>query len=182
MTEASQNSLRSPLRKKRAAPAARTDTACPAHRFVSGLVTTLSALRGSLERVYHPAGLNDHKFTVLSILFAQAPEPSLATELARAAGVTRASMTDLLDDLERRSWIARIRDRADRRIIRIHLTALGRQVLSATEKHFADLCETLLGKTRPRELTRLANLCERLSYSIRSLASETPPFQPPTPS
>ena len=172
---------RSSPRKKRGADPARSDAApFPAHRFVFNLVTTLSELRGSLERIYHPSGLNDHKFAILSTLAAQSPQPSLATELARAIGVTRASMTDLLDDLERRRWIERRRDRADRRVIHIHLTSLGREVLAATEDHFAQLCEQLLGPTQPRELSRLADLCERLSHAVRTLASHTPPFQPPS--
>lgn len=180
MTDPAGNLPGAPLRKKHGPRRTRPGLTWPAHRFISGLVATLSTLRGSLERIYHPAGLNDRKFAVLSTLFAQAPKPSLATALARSTGITRASMTDLLDDLERRSWITRIRDRQDRRIIHIHLTALGRQVLTATEKHFEHLCETLLGATHPHELARLASLCERLSDSGRRLASSTPPFQPPS--
>jgi len=167
-------------RKKRGAPPPCLDDRC-AHAFITTLFTTLSALRDSLVRIYSPSGLNEHKFTVLTTLAAQAPAPSLATQLARAAGITRASMTDLLDDLERRRWIARSRDRTDRRIIHVHLTALGQEVVDTTNAHFEAICRDLLGDARPQELHRLADLCALIRHASQSLSGRAPPFQLPQP-
>lgn len=179
MPDATENSLRSPLRQKRGERPARSKTQCPAHSFVSDLFATLSAIRDSLVRIYAPAGINEHKFAILTALAAQSPEPSLATKLALTTGVTRASMTDLLDDLQRRGWIDRTRDRADRRIIRVHLTTLGHCVLTAVNAHYETLCRRLVGFTPPRDLRRLASLCANIRRASASLGETTPPFEPP---
>ena len=47
--------------------------------------------------------------------------PLSPTELARRAGLHPATMTGVLDRLERGGWIARERDPADRRAVIIHL-------------------------------------------------------------
>src|SRR5690606_5400837 len=115
-----------------------------AHRFILDLFDALQRLRASLGRLYESAGLNEHKFLVLSALANQAPHPSLATELATRARVTGSSMTTVLDDLEQRGWIERRRDPADRRIIRVSLTPTGSAVVQAADEHFRGVCAELL--------------------------------------
>ncbi|ATC64299.1 hypothetical protein CMV30_10230 [Nibricoccus aquaticus] len=178
MPKAARKSPRPLLRRKRRSSPPCLDAGC-AHAFITTLFTTLSALRDSLVRIYSPSGLNEHKFAVLTALAAQSPAPSLATQLARAAGITRASMTDLLDDLERRHWIARSRDRSDRRVIQVHLTTLGQEVVDTTNAHFKAICHDLLGEASPQELNRLARLCGNIGQASRSICTQIPPFQPP---
>jgi DNA-binding MarR family transcriptional regulator len=139
-------------------------------------------MRSVLDRIYAPAGLTEHKFAVLTTLAAQAPAPSLATELAHAAHITRASMTSLLDDLGQRGWIERRRGVRDRRIIHVHLTDAGRAVVDAAHAHFESLCQDLLGKARPRELARFIDLCASLRRASHSLSAQSPTFQLPSPS
>ena len=53
--------------------------------------------------------------------------PSEAALLASEHGVSRSAMTRLLDGLERKAWVLRTRDRADRRHVRVHLSESGQQ-------------------------------------------------------
>ena len=50
------------------------------------------------------------------------------SELARRCGLENSTMTPLLDELERRGIAARVRDPEDRRAVRLHLTAQGRDL------------------------------------------------------
>jgi DNA-binding MarR family transcriptional regulator len=59
-----------------------------------------------------------------------APGPRTPAELAEAAGVTRATMTGLVDTLERDGLVRRVPDREDRRMMSVVLTPKARQFLS----------------------------------------------------
>ena len=84
------------------------------------------ANRLSLE----PFGLSEGKFYVLMDLFSAdlleqgAPSPS---EIAEHLGVTRATMTGLLDGLERDGFLERRHDSYDRRALTIHMTEKARR-------------------------------------------------------
>ena len=81
-----------------------------------------------------PYRLSEGRFYVLCCLFAEeiaghkAPSPS---EIAEQIGVTRATITGLLDGLERDGYLERRHDSADRRALTIHMAAKGREVLEA---------------------------------------------------
>jgi Transcriptional regulators len=122
-------------RSSSSAPRGRSRAAVPAEADASDVLVALfnsvGELHDTLERIYRPARLNKQKFIVLTALARQAPAPALATQLAEIAGVTRASMTTLLDALERSGWIERRRDARDRRAIQIHITDAGRALVES---------------------------------------------------
>lgn len=76
-----------------------------------------------------PLGLSEGKFYVLCDLFSEEllghddPSPS---EIAEHLGVTRATITGLLDGLERDGYLERRGDSQDRRALSIHLTEKAR--------------------------------------------------------
>lgn len=57
-------------------------------------------------------------------------EEATAGQLARAADLTPASVTALLDQLERQGMVERRRDPADRRVVVVALTPAGRELLA----------------------------------------------------
>jgi DNA-binding MarR family transcriptional regulator len=56
-------------------------------------------------------------------------DPVSQAELARGLGVDRTTMVALIDELERRGWVERRTDPADRRRNVVELTAAGRGIL-----------------------------------------------------
>ena len=86
------------------------------------------------QAALEPYGLSEGRFYVLCCLFAEEiaghgpPSPS---EIAEQIGVTRATITGLLDGLERDDYLARHHDSTDRRALTIHITAKGRTLLEA---------------------------------------------------
>jgi DNA-binding MarR family transcriptional regulator len=73
-------------------------------------------------------GLSEGKF-VLLFLLRERPEGLSPYELANSAGVTRATITGLLDGLERSGLVVRHRDKIDRRGVNVCLTSDGEKLI-----------------------------------------------------
>ncbi len=115
--------------------------------------------------------ISQGRFVVLMLLLdktTNCPKPRTPAELAELANVTRATMTGLVDTLERDGLVRREPDLVDRRMMSVHLTAKGRALLDAIlPTHFqrmAALMQTLseaerrtlvqlLGKVREQAAT-----------------------------
>lgn len=92
------------------------------------VATDLShALDGFLAR----HGLLQGRWWVLILLFREEALESSPSALAAKSGVTRATMTGLLDGLERDGLVQRAFDTADRRRVTIRLTGAGQSALDA---------------------------------------------------
>jgi DNA-binding MarR family transcriptional regulator len=86
--------------------------------------------------------------------------PLTPAELADAAGVTRATMTGLIDTLERDGLAKRVRDAKDRRMMSVNLTPKGRKLLEAVMPiHFRGMAKIMspLKETERKTLVRLLN-------------------------
>lgn len=86
-------------------------------------------MRQSLNERFFRKSVSEGRFTVLALLLA-APDWSMTpSELAAGSGVTRATMTGLLDGLEADRHLERKAFKNDRRKTTIHLTREGRDFL-----------------------------------------------------
>ena len=74
-------------------------------------------------------GLSRGRFFVMMLLFRDPKKGLRPAELAEKAGVTRATMTGLLDGLERACLIRRDPNTKDRRTLSVRLTAKGKQYM-----------------------------------------------------
>jgi DNA-binding MarR family transcriptional regulator len=86
--------------------------------------------------------------------------PLTPAELADAAGVTRATMTGLIDTLERDGLAKRVRDPNDRRMMSVNLTPKGRRLLETIMPlHFRGMAEIMspLKESERKTLVRLLN-------------------------
>lgn len=117
-------------------------------------------------------GLSMGKFTLLMQLF-QAPEQGLTpSECAERAGVTRATITGLLDGLERSSLVQRQPNPVDRRMLSVHLTEKGRELLSQMlPDHF---CRTtdLMANLSNAEKLMLIELLGKLRSGTSAMVNE----------
>lgn len=111
------------------------------------------------------AGLSCGRFMVLMHLLDKLENQRQArtpAELADLAGVTRATMTGLIDTLERDGLVRREHDPEDRRMMRVHLTDRGEGALrSLLPKHFrvmARLMAPLSESERKTLVTLLAKM------------------------
>lgn len=93
------------------------------------LVFTAELLVKRISRLLRPFDLTPSAGLVLSIL-ADAASPLPPNEIADRLIMTRATVTGLIDSLERRGYVQRQPHPSDRRMLLVELTEAGRQVAS----------------------------------------------------
>jgi DNA-binding MarR family transcriptional regulator len=112
------------------------------------------------SEVHRPRGLTWAGFRLLFTLWISGPlEPR---ELARLAAVTRASISSVLNTLERDGLVERRRESSDRRVVTVLLTPTGRRaVASAFREHHGREAAWLASLDRT-ELQTLGVLLHRI--------------------
>lgn len=99
--------------------------------------------------------MSQGRFTVLMLLIDKAqnsPRSCTPAQLAEMAGVTRATMTGLIDTLERDGFVRREPDAHDRRMMLVNLTPAG---------------EAFLGRFLPGHFRRMGQVMAALSETER---------------
>ena len=113
------------------------------------------------ESYFTGCNLSQGRFAVMMQLINKedsSPHPRTPAELAEITGVTRATMTGLVDTLERDGMVTREPDPDDRRMVPVQLTARGRAVLeSVLPGHFKRMTELMapLSETERKTLVLL---------------------------
>jgi DNA-binding MarR family transcriptional regulator len=120
----------------------------------------------------HQASILDHLDEI---------DPTTVNDLARHMGVTPATMSLAIDRLERKGYVARARDAADRRRVHVRLTSAGVRIREATSVLDPSRVEALLARLTDGErdaavrgLALLATAAHRPHVSDSRGATEPP--------
>jgi DNA-binding MarR family transcriptional regulator len=103
------------------------------------------------------------RFTVMMLLYdkiAGNPIPQTPADLAEMSGVTRATITGLVDTLEKDGLVTRRHDSGDRRMMLVHLTPKGHAMLQEIlPGHFKQMATQMapLSEHERKTLVRLLN-------------------------
>jgi len=128
------------------------------------LLRTGDAVFGAEARFLAQHNISQGRFTVLMLLNRCSDQPSTPADLAEEAGVTRATMTGLVDTLERDGVVTREADSHDRRTVLVRLTERGRALLEKMlPDYFARVTSIMqpLNNTERKELVRLLQKIQR---------------------
>ena len=142
------------------------------------VLSRLDRLAGVLgERraaIFARHGLRRHEFDVLAAL-RRAGEPFALTagELAARTYVTSGTMTSRLDGLTERRLVTRSPDREDGRLVRVSLTAAGRDLVDAAFAELVAAERELLTPLPDAERVSLAETLRTLLATASSEASDT---------
>lgn len=153
-----------------------------------GLLRAGDEAFGVVERNLLRHNFSQGRFAVLMLLWSGArsrrtppaadsgcpPAPRTPAELAEAAGVTRATMTGLIDTLERDGFVVRRPDPADRRMMFVVLTPKAQQFLrKVLPGHFQLMAALLrpLTETERRTLGRLLGKIVQRAVAMSAAAS-----------
>lgn len=133
----------------------------------ANLVRTATALDAEIGRVPRDiAGLSTSAFQALAIIEG-AGEPLTGRDIAERLLMTSASMTSLLDTLERRNLVERHPHPTDRRKVLIHLTGEAReivdQVLPGVHAVITAAISDLAESDREQLITSLTTIRARLA-------------------
>jgi len=119
-----------------------------------------------------PHHLSEGKF-VLLFLLRDLPEGLAPHELAERAGVTRATITGLLDGLERDGFLARYGDKEDRRKVSVRLTTKGQAVALDLFKEHSQWIGSLFAGFDEHEREALSGLLCRAWRNVEIPAKDS---------
>ena len=126
------------------------------------------------ESMFAQQGTSCGRFAILALLNRDPEGSRSPSQIAGACGVTRATITGLLDGLEHDRLISRSRSHADRRTIQVRLTAAGRRFLDQLlPDHFRRLALLMQGLDADERAA--------LSRSTDRIAANLPAFTAPEP-
>jgi DNA-binding MarR family transcriptional regulator len=95
--------------------------------LTNAMVSGGNGLLREANRLFRPYGVTAAYFNVLNLLI-DAPEGLRPSELTRSLVVDPSSTTYVLDQMEKRGWIKREREPADRRAYRVCIVAAGKRL------------------------------------------------------
>jgi MarR family transcriptional regulator, 2-MHQ and catechol-resistance regulon repressor len=146
-------------------------------RVVEALGAYVKLLRSSravLARVeprLAAAGLTPTQFGVLEAILHKGPLGQ--RELGRKVLTSAGNMTDLVDKLEARGLVRRVRQKLDRRAVLVELTAEGRALIEPLfTAHATDIATAMAGLSSD-ELHQLAGLLRKLGLTSAEAADGT---------
>ena len=119
-----------------------------------------------------PLGLSPRAWGVLSTLAESGPLTQI--ELATTMSIDRTAMVYLLDELEKRSLVQRVRHPQDRRAFLIHLTAGGQEMQRRAAAALAGAAGTLLTPLDPAEREQLVGLLAKVAAHWQQVSASQP--------
>jgi len=119
--------------------------------------------------------LSEGKFVLLFLLRDQ-PAGLSPHALAEQAGVSRATVTGLLDGLERSGLLVRLHNTADRRMVNVQLTEEGQVLTQALFKEHTQWISTLFSSFSADELQTLRKLLCKVWLKTEAGVTSQPPI------
>jgi DNA-binding MarR family transcriptional regulator len=118
--------------------------------------------------------LSPGRFTVLMQLNRHPGQPETPATLADAAGVTRATMTGLLDTLEKDGLVKRSPAPSDRRLTLIQLTEAGTLLLERVIPEYFRNVAGMMGALSEDERAQLVRLLQKIESQLPQPSGQEP--------
>lgn len=139
------------------------------------LMRTSTELLETFDALHASHNISRGRFIVLMLLNRDADKPVNLADLADRASVTRATMTGLIDTLERDGFVRREHTLDDRRMMLVRLTAEGRgyfeKILPAYFRQVAGVMSQLTVADRKA----LVALMGKIQQSLPAIGAAPPP-------
>lgn len=123
------------------------------------------ALGGHFRALAHEHGFNRTKGAVMGML-SHAEDGLTASALRQRIGVTAASMSNALNEMERDGWVRRTPHPDDARAMLIHLTERGRDTMQAFPGVFENIEARAFAGFSQDELAALRSMLERILVNL----------------
>jgi DNA-binding MarR family transcriptional regulator len=142
------------------------------------LVQLGSAFKGAMAAIRRLRGRDTHRhgelgFAQYQLLSSLAKGGELsAGELALAADLSPATVTQLLDSLAEMGLVERTRSERDRRVVTCTLTPYGRELITERHARFEQLWHAALAEFSTQDLTTAAAVVDRLRVLYDNLGTD----------
>jgi DNA-binding MarR family transcriptional regulator len=156
-----------------------TDRPCPLYDGASydvdesvghHLVDLITLMRREVEARMSAHGLTDAQWKPLWLL--QTGRATNAIELAREMVVDAGAITRLLDRLEAKHLLERVRSASDRRVVHLRLTADGEAAAAHVPHVLASMNNDLLRGFSESDWKQLRQLIQRMACNLRATQAE----------
>lgn len=127
------------------------------------------------QRIEHTLGVSHTVFNALAVIDG-AGEPLTPKQISERMVISSATMTSVLDALERRGWIGRIPNPDDRRSILIQITADGRAIADQVVPGIHGIERRTMSTLTAKEQDQLIGLLARVLDRAQEITAE--PFEP----
>src|SRR5277367_3826761 len=116
------------------------------------------------------SGMTLGQFAVLEALHHLGPmcQHALAQKLLRSGG----NVTLVVDNLEKRGWVRRERQKNDRRMVQIHLTPKGTRLIAKVFPEHAAVVAKIMSELTATEQEELRRLAGKLGHGAEALCLE----------
>lgn len=133
---------------------------------IMALVRTSADITECFEKFLAQHGLSHGRFAIMMFLNRNPDAPVNQTQIAEAYGVSKATITGLIDGLERDAMVERLPDPHDRRATLVHLAPAGHKFLAGfLPDHFRGIAEVMSGLTTV-ELRQLVALTAKVQAGL----------------
>lgn len=137
-------------------------------QIVGALFELNRAMRQRMTKTECPGNLNMHQMHAL-LSIQEHPRVTMS-DIARMMHVSQATATPLVAKLVRLGLVARRGDRANRKVIRVSLTARGASILKKALGQCHRQLESLFSTLKPADQRTMARILADLVASIHSVS------------
>jgi DNA-binding MarR family transcriptional regulator len=134
------------------------------------LFQLMGSMRREVEQRMAEHDLTDAQWKPLWML--KTGQAGTAFELAREMSIDAGAMTRLLDRLEAKSLVRRVRSETDRRVVHVQLTPEGKAVAEHIPHVLASVNNDFLRGFSKQEWTQFKELCQRMLVNGQALQCE----------
>ena len=127
------------------------------------------------QRIEHTLGVSHTVFNALAVIDG-AGEPLTPKQISERMVISSATMTSILDALERRGWIGRVPNPDDRRSILIQITEGGRATADQVVPGIHGIEKQTMSALTAKEQNALIGLLAKVLDRAKELTAE--PFEP----
>jgi MarR family 2-MHQ and catechol resistance regulon transcriptional repressor len=129
------------------------------------LMRATEAVTTRINRHLAEPGLSISQFGVLEALYHLGPlcQRDIAKKILKSTG----NITVVIDNLEKRGLVARVRDAADRRFFTIQLTSDGEKLISGIFPPHAEAIVREMGILTEEEQIELGRICKKLGLGSK---------------
>jgi DNA-binding MarR family transcriptional regulator len=141
-------------------------TALEVHILLSGVAQTIAE---KIESYLSKQNITRGRFMTLALLFTAEDKRRKPSELAELAGVTRATMTGLIDSLEQNDLVCRTACAADGRAMDVELTSKGEKLIRKVMPAHFKLIEQIMSGVTEADRRSVATACKKINSNLERL-------------
>jgi DNA-binding MarR family transcriptional regulator len=134
----------------------------PQQEAVVALLRTSTVVHDYYEKALAPHGLTLQQMNVLRILRGAGKDGLPTLEIAQRMVERTPGITRLIDRLERKRLVARVRSRSDRRVVFCHATESALELLSRLDAVIDEADRAAVEALDEQELGKLVELLDRI--------------------